>query len=62
MKILFQDDESPLSAAKRGKESSMWKAIESQKKNKSDIVIISWKYRSFISNIKINLNTIEGIR
>ena len=28
------DNESPLSAAKRGKESSMWKAIESQKKRK----------------------------
>ena len=27
------DDESPLSAAKRGKQSSMWKAIESQKEN-----------------------------
>ena len=26
------DDESPLTAAKRGKESSMWRAIESQKK------------------------------
>ena len=37
-KDVIADDESPLTAAKRGKESSMWKAIESQKENKSDIV------------------------
>ena len=29
---VIKDDESPLAAAKRGKETSMWKAIESQKK------------------------------
>ena len=34
---IILDNESPLAAAKRGKESSMWKAIESQKENKSDI-------------------------
>ena len=30
-KDIIADNESPLAAAKRGKESSMWKAIESQK-------------------------------
>ena len=30
-KDAISDDESPLAAAKRGKESSMWKSIESQK-------------------------------
>ena len=33
-KDYIQDNESPLTAAKRGKESSMWNAIESQKQNK----------------------------
>ena len=31
---VISDDESPLVAAKRGKKSSMWRAIESQKENK----------------------------
>ena len=35
-KDVILDEESPLTAAKRGKESSMWKAIESQKNNKTD--------------------------
>ena len=32
-KDIILDDESPLAATKKGKESSMWKAIESQKDN-----------------------------
>ena len=36
-KDVISDEESPLNAAKRGKESSMWKAIESQKEKKTDI-------------------------
>ena len=34
-KDVIQDEESPLNAAKKGKDSSMWKAIESLKENKS---------------------------
>ena len=34
-KDIILDDESPLGAAKRGKDSSMWKAIESLKEKKS---------------------------
>ena len=34
-KDVISDDESPLAAAKRGKDTSMWKAIESQKENNS---------------------------
>ena len=34
---IIADNESPLVAAKKGKESSMWKAIESQKEKKTDI-------------------------
>jgi len=36
-KDIIIDDESPLAAVKKGKESSMWKAIESQKEDKCDI-------------------------
>ena len=45
-KGVILDDESPLTAAKKGKESSMWKAIESQKENISDIS--SFKDGSFL--------------
>ena len=33
-KDIILDNESPLTAAKRGKDSSMWKAVESLKENK----------------------------
>ena len=36
-KDVILDNESPLAAAKKSKETSMWKAIESLKENKSDI-------------------------
>ena len=38
-KDVILDDESPLTAAKKGKESSMWKAIESQKEKKTDVCL-----------------------
>ena len=36
-KDVINDDESPLAAAKKGKESSMWKAIESQKEKHQNL-------------------------
>ena len=57
----IQDDESPLSAAKRGKESSMWKSIESQKKNKSDITLSAGNTGALLVMSRLILNTIEGI-
>ena len=38
---VIKDDESPLAAAKRGKNSSMWKSIESQKNNETDILVLN---------------------
>ena len=55
------DDESPLSAAKRGKESSMWKAIESQKNNTSDISLSAGNTGALLVISRLILNTIEGI-
>ena len=40
-KDIILDDESPLAAAKRGKESSMWKAIESLKEKNSHISLFA---------------------
>ena len=55
------DDESPLSAAKRGKQSSMWKAIESQKENKADISLSAGNTGALLIISRLILNTIEGI-
>ena len=55
------DDESPLSATKRGKETSMWKAIESQKGNLCDISLSAGNTGALLIISKINLNIIKGI-
>ena len=55
------DDESPLSAAKRGKESSMWKTIESQKENISDISLSAGNTGALLVISRLILSTIEGI-
>ncbi len=55
------DDESPLTAAKRGKESSMWKAIESQKEKKSDISLSAGNTGALLVISRLVLNSIEGI-
>lgn len=57
----IQDDESPLTAAKRGKETSMWKAIESQKENKSDISLSAGNTGALLVISRLILSTIEGI-
>ena len=49
---LVKSTDSPLEGAKRGKNTSMWLAIESVKKKEADIVVISWKYRCFIGHFK----------
>ena len=36
---IIKDTDSPLSAAKKGKDTSMWLAIESLKKNESDAIV-----------------------
>ena len=60
-KDIIADNESPLAAAKRGKESSMWKAIESQKENKSDISLSAGNTGALLVISRLILNSIEGI-
>ena len=58
---LIKDDESALTAAKKGKESSMWKAIESVKNNKADISLSAGNTGALLVISRLILNTIEGI-
>jgi len=58
---VIADNESPLAAAKRGKESSMWKAIESQKERKTDISLSAGNTGALLVISRLILNSIEGI-
>ena len=58
---VIKDDESPLSATKNGKESSMWKTIDSQKTNKADISLSAGNTGALLLMSRLILNTIEGI-
>ena len=60
-KDIIADNESPLTAAKKGKESSMWKAIESQKENKSDISLSAGNTGALLVISRLILNSIDGI-
>ena len=60
-KDIILDDESPLTAAKRGKESSMWKTIESLKKKDTDISLSAGNTGALLIMSRLNLKTIEGI-
>ena len=60
-KDVILDDVSPLTAAKRGKDSSMWKAIESQKENKTDISLSAGNTGALLVMSRLLLSTIEGI-
>ena len=53
--------DSPLSAAKRGKQTSMWLAIESVKNKESDIVISAGNTGALFVIAKLNLKMIESI-
>ena len=53
--------DSPLEAAKRGKDTSMWLAIESVKKKNSDIVISAGNTGALLVIAKLNLKMIENI-
>ena len=56
-----QSTDSPLEAAKRGKDTSMWLAIESVKKKESDIIISAGNTGALLVIAKLNLNMIENI-
>ncbi len=65
-KIIHTDDivkstDSPLEAAKRGKKTSMWLAIESVKKKEADIVISAGNTGALLVIAKLNLKMIENI-
>ena len=53
--------DSPLEAAKRGKDTSMWLAIESVKEKKSDVVISAGNTGALLVIAKLNLKMIENI-
>ena len=53
--------DSPLEAAKRGKTTSMWLAIQSVKEKKSDIVISAGNTGALLVISKLNLKMIENI-
>ena len=54
-------EDSPLEAAKKGKDTSMWLAIESVKKKDSDIVISAGNTGALLVISKLNLKMIENI-
>ena len=58
---VVKSTDSPLEAAKRGKNSSMWLAIESVKKKEADIVISAGNTGALLAISYIVLRTIDGI-
>ena len=53
--------DTPLEAAKRGKKTSMWLAVESVKKKETDIVISAGNTGALLVIAKLNLKMIENI-
>ena len=60
-KNFISDKESPLTAVKKGKDTSMWKCIESQKLNQADISLSAGNTGALLVMSKMILNTIPGI-
>ena len=58
---IISDDESPLTAAKKGKKSSMWKAIELLKNKKADISLSAGNTGAMLVISRLLLKNIEGI-
>ena len=58
---LVKNTDSPLEGAKRGKNTSMWLAINSVKEKKSDIVISAGNTGALLVISKLNLKMIENI-
>ena len=55
------DTDSPLSAAKKGKDTSMWMTIDSVKKNESNVAISAGNTGALFVISKLNLKMIENI-
>jgi len=58
---LIKDEDSPLTAAKKGKDTSMWLSIESLKKMESDAIVSAGNTGALFVIAKLNLKMIEGI-
>ncbi len=58
---VVKSTDSPLEAAKRGKDTSMWLSIESVKKKETDIVISAGNTGALLVIAKLNLKMIENI-
>ena len=58
---IVKSADSPLEGAKRGKNTSMWLAIESVKKKEADIVVSAGNTGALLVISKLNLNMIENI-
>ena len=58
---IVKSTDSPLEAAKRGKDTSMWLAIESVKNKDSDIVISAGNTGALLVIAKLNLKMIDNI-
>ncbi len=60
-KNFIKDTDSPLSAAKKGKDTSMWLSIESLKNQESDAIISAGNTGALFVIAKLNLRMIENI-
>ena len=58
---MIKGTDSPLEGAKRGKNTSMWLAIDSVKNKKSDIIISAGNTGALLVVAKLNLKMIENI-
>jgi len=56
-----EDADTPLAAAKRGKNTSMWMAIDSVKNKKADVVVSAGNTGALFVIAKLNLKMIENI-
>ena len=57
----IKDTDSPLSAAKKGKDTSMWLAVESLKNNESDAIVSAGNTGALFVIAKLNLKMIDKI-
>jgi len=58
---IVKGTDSPLEGAKRGKNTSMWLAVQSVKEKKADVVISAGNTGALLVISKLNLNMIENI-
>ena len=58
---IVEDADTPLTAAKRGKSTSMWMAIDSVKNNNSDVIVSAGNTGALFVIAKLNLKMIDNI-